>query len=403
MISYRAGMSKLTNFSRSGLDNFMRTFPSDHMLLKGVADFIQMHHWEGLSFITTNDEYGVDSSREFLEAVEELSSKLGAAGLQTIRDVQVHFVEPDNKDDIRETLQTIKESSWRIVVLHAPEEIAPRIMHQAVALRMVRMGWCWIGTEWVTDSMFSHPVLESRAPDGLSRDGTAEYMRDELWGLIAIQHDTHQTPIAARLRSMWEAEKHDFINHTACPEATDRMTLSETADFAFDAVMVIGAGTAMLADQRAEQVPPGRGHWWRTAITRGYEVRGPLMNAMVENELAELASGPVIFNDAGDPIAVRFSVVNYNYPAKGMKEVGKWIQTQQDYVACGTETLCGVLEVSDSQISWMGRSENVPTDRVIEHDLIHAIYMTLVIALLIVSIIGGNIIELLHFNYLPEA
>eukprot|EP01052_Picozoa_sp_SAG31_P016817 SAG31_NODE_1128_length_9755_cov_4.535004_6_plen_333_part_00 len=42
MISYRAAMSKLTNYSRSGLDNFMRTFPSDHSTLMHLHLFTSL-------------------------------------------------------------------------------------------------------------------------------------------------------------------------------------------------------------------------------------------------------------------------------------------------------------------------------------------------------------------------
>ena len=48
---------------QSGLDYFMRTFPSDRAAMKAVVDFVQFHLWEGCWFLTTNDEFGVDASR----------------------------------------------------------------------------------------------------------------------------------------------------------------------------------------------------------------------------------------------------------------------------------------------------------------------------------------------------
>eukprot|EP01052_Picozoa_sp_SAG31_P016816 SAG31_NODE_1128_length_9755_cov_4.535004_5_plen_727_part_00 len=374
------------------------------VLLKGVVDFIQMHHWEGLIFITTNDEYGVDAAREFLEQVESTSAQYNARGLQTIREVHVRYIEPGNPEDIRDKLEKVKEElPWRVLVLHLAEEYAPRVLHQAIALRMVKMGWCWIGTEWAVDSMFSHPVLESGEPDGLSEDGTAEYMRDELWGLVAIHHESsHPTALSSRLRTLWEAEKTEFVNETVCSEALEPTELSMVANFAYDAVMVIGSAATDLAAQREEYEPPKQGHWWRTAIDRGFDVRGVLMTSMVQTYFRELASGEVKFNDEGDPVAVRFTVVNYR-EGSTFVEVGTWIQSSLDYESCASDLLCGVLDVSDVKISWMGKSPNVPSDRVIEHDLIHAYYLTLVLTCLTVAIIGGNIIEVLHFAYLPEA
>jgi ABC-type branched-subunit amino acid transport system substrate-binding protein len=42
VVGYRSSMSKLTESSVSGLNHFMRTFPSDRILMKGVVDLIQV-------------------------------------------------------------------------------------------------------------------------------------------------------------------------------------------------------------------------------------------------------------------------------------------------------------------------------------------------------------------------
>lgn len=105
--------------------------------------------------------------------------------------------------------------------------------------------------------------------------------------------------------------------------------------------------------------------------------------------------------ESGNPIAVKIEIVNYNDEV--FATVGTWIQTIRDYEDCDKDLLCGVLKVDDRLVTWMGEYPNVPSDRVVEHDAVHAIYMTLVITALLISILGGNFIELIHFAFLPEA
>ena len=71
---------------------------------------------------------------------------------------------------IQGKLEQIKNQPWRIVVLHAPEELAAKILHVAKAMNMLQKGWVWIGTEWAAESLFGHCVWPEGDP-GLTLPG----------------------------------------------------------------------------------------------------------------------------------------------------------------------------------------------------------------------------------------
>ena len=85
VISYGASMAKLANESQTGITNFMRTFPSDDIIIKGLVDLIQDRGWEGVTFISTGDEYGMDAAKMFDFHVQRMVHTRASAGKQTLR------------------------------------------------------------------------------------------------------------------------------------------------------------------------------------------------------------------------------------------------------------------------------------------------------------------------------
>lgn len=157
------------------------------------------------------------------------------------------------------------------------------------------------------------------------------------------------------------------------------------------------------------------------------------MEQILKREFRGGASGDVSFSPNGDPNKVKFDFINLQ--AKTDVEfvrIGSWVQTQEQYEHCIDTELCGVLNIEDESIMWMGRSKQPPADRTVHVDHVHAKYMTMVIVFLILALIGetwllaagclllsqsplgtdsnncplltgGNLMELVHFHYMPEA
>ena len=284
---------------------------------------------------------------------------------------------------------------------------------------MTKLSWVWLGTEWVTESFFLHEVTphegEALCTEECDVDGAecvttcetlnGEYLRDELVGLVAVQVSDIHTQIGNALIAEYASSKVDFENTTMCPEVEKMDVLHKAAVFAFDAVLSAVSGAKYLADQR-QGVPERMGHWWRKADI-GVATKGVLMEQILRREFRNGASGDVSFSENGDPNKVKFDFINLrsdseDVPAKFMK-VGSWVQTEEQYEHCINTELCGVLNVEDSEIMWMGRTFSPPADRQIHVDHVHAKYMTLVIIFLIISLVAGNAMELVHFHYMPEA
>jgi hypothetical protein len=110
---------------------------------------------------------------------------------------------------------------------------------------MTKLSWVWLGTEWVTDSFFLHPVTphegeaacttvcdeEDGEDGGDAEDSEAaqncvttcdpmngEYLRDELTGLVAVQVADIYTDLGKALNDEYAAAKSSFENATMCPE-----------------------------------------------------------------------------------------------------------------------------------------------------------------------------------------
>jgi hypothetical protein len=132
VISYGAAMPKLSGMTATDDSHFARTFPSDKIVLKGLVDFVQHRKWKGVTFLTTANEFGYDGAREWQSSIEELQERMSASGDPTVLYSQVVLVNPDDPEDIRNQLQLIKNGDWRVVICHAVENEATRIIHEAV-------------------------------------------------------------------------------------------------------------------------------------------------------------------------------------------------------------------------------------------------------------------------------
>ena len=411
VVSYGASMAKLGNVTETGIQNFLRTFPSDRILIKGLVDFIQLHKWEGVTFISTDDEFGMDASKMFSEQMENLVQLNQDAGHQAVKYSNVVLMDSAHPLDIIDKLNQIKDSGWRIIVLYVTEANAIPILHQAAKLRMLRLGWVWIGSEWATSSVYrQHNVSVDGSPDGLSEDGTGGYLADELAGLIAMKVADISTQTGRELANAWKSNEgkafaRDRNATTLCPGLVTGGPLHKSGAFAFDAVMAAAAGMQKMANKRT--LDKSRvGHWWRhngISIDAGGTGRSQMWRAMQSTSLNSLATGVVDFTENGDPDMVRIDVENWN--GKRMKQVGTWVQNKENYEECiKSKQVCGVLRLDKNAVVWMGGAQGgSPPDRAGHINHIHAIYMTLVIVLLIFAIVGGNLIEIIHFHYMPEA
>ena len=282
VVSYSSPMPKLTS-ADMGLDTFIRTFPSDKAVIKAAVDLIHHIGWEGVTLITTNDENGVDAAHEFNYWTSEAASELTAEDHQHLVHKNTVYMD-DDMGAIYNKLKEVKDGKWRIVILHASGPMAMKIMHVAKTMRMVKMGWVWIGTQWATDPAFLHCVWPqgwdgSESTEGscanmtgaaqsdkfceqgscvekISLDGTASYMRkdsdnDELIdmeGLVAIRVQPQSSDTSVALEALWDQKKSALIDEfrSQCPMIENEEHMHRLAYYAFDAVLSAAKGASEL-------------------------------------------------------------------------------------------------------------------------------------------------------------
>lgn len=228
VISYYAPMAKLSS-EAAGLTTFLRTFPSDRTVLKASIDLIGEFGWEGVTLITSNDEYGIDAAAEF--NAYEGNSKIGREKRDENRLKSKYVVYMD--DDLRGIVNKLSqvranEDGWRIIVLHAPEELAAKILHVAKAMNMVKKGWVWIGTEWASEDIFGHCVW----PEGLERVELGE-------GDAHLDICANMTGVEKRSDVAWGWKTSaDWSTNTLCP-SRNRDDIGST-DYCLDSLSTDG-------------------------------------------------------------------------------------------------------------------------------------------------------------------
>jgi hypothetical protein len=425
VISYFSPMAKLTS-RETGLDTFARTFPSDRVVVKSIVDFVHEYEWEGMWFLTTNNEYGVDMSAEFSKWTAEESEGLASEFKAHLEHKQILFLD-DSPELILEKLESIKDSQWRVISLVAPEEFAIKVMHAAAKLNMVKLGWVWIGAEWATSSMFANEVTEptcatdpdtdettcEATPDGLSTDGTAKYLTTsgDIDGMVAMRVRTPTTATSAELLKMFDAEQEELHAYNEatwkCKHLTDLQGAHLLAQFAFDAVISATKAAADLykcgtvEDDLDTQCGKITDTYSGTKIEvqvrqplNSYRGTSSLYNRLLQSSVSgatgtlEYVKIDSVGDGSGDRANSHIEVVNFIGGV--FKVVGAWEQgaTVEEEASTDAESLarayedcshghCGLLTIT-KDITWMGGDTAIPSDRVVTHDNVHAQYFTMV-------------------------
>jgi len=79
-------------------------------------------------------------------------------------------------------LEELKTSTARIVILYASPASAAVVMHRARSKGMVGRGWTWVGTDWVREYTWSHPLAMGKL------DGALE----GLVGVVPAEPDVYE-------------------------------------------------------------------------------------------------------------------------------------------------------------------------------------------------------------------
>ncbi|XP_051778485.1 extracellular calcium-sensing receptor-like [Erpetoichthys calabaricus] len=142
LVSYYATCSCLSN--KQEYSSFFRTVPSDNFQVKAIIQIIKHYGWTWVGAIASDDDYGQYAMRNFSEEFKVFGC---LSFLETLPKL-------NEKDKIFQIVNSIKQSSAKVVVIFAPEvELMPlvqEIVHQNITSIQ------WIASEaWSTSTVLA--------------------------------------------------------------------------------------------------------------------------------------------------------------------------------------------------------------------------------------------------------
>ena len=84
-------------------------------------------------------------------------------------------------------LDSLRERTTRVVVLYASPEIAAVVMRRARNKGMVGRGWTWVGTDWVREYTWSHPL--GRTEEG---EDAIDGLLEGVVGVVPAEEDVYE-------------------------------------------------------------------------------------------------------------------------------------------------------------------------------------------------------------------
>ncbi|MBN3308557.1 CASR protein, partial [Amia calva] len=191
MVSYFASCACLSD--KNTFPAFFRTVPSDYFQARAMAKLLKLFGWTWVGVIAGDDDYGKSGIQIFQEEVKKY-------------DVCIAFSEiiPKvySKEKILQIMQTIKESSAKVMVTFAIESDIYSVLKEVVSQNITDKQW--VATEaWITSSLVSAPR------NLLSLEGTIGFAlrKAEIKGLKSFLCRIHpeSDPADPFITEFWEA------------------------------------------------------------------------------------------------------------------------------------------------------------------------------------------------------
>jgi sodium/hydrogen exchanger 8 len=387
---------------------FLRTVPSDALLVNGVVALTEYAEWRMMSILAVDKEFGRAVAENLYTQLNNLDNKVAvpAHKLFTVDNVAEHLL------FIRDKTES------RVIFLHCTSMDALHVLKIASDLDMLGDGWAWVGSEWAQDVIIDEITVVDDEFDMFEDEGEKTAFLEELSGIVAFRatNDNLNANIKGAIdfevlaktgsdqRRFNDVRSQEF----QCDKLVGTTHVSQYAYFAYDA-MLLGA----------------------TAIHRSL-AKGNLAKefdkTMVEindmegaTTVPNAATGSIALDQYGDRI-MAYDMVNF-VAGEGEGEF-EW-KVVGNYVPCedpGAAEMCtadqeeegwGMFLYGNNQdhpqydidlaIRWPGGSTQTPSDRTMGHLSMQALYLFFFLTFIIFSICAGNFLHAHEFYVLPES
>ncbi|XP_030294067.1 extracellular calcium-sensing receptor-like isoform X2 [Sparus aurata] len=148
MVSYFATCSCLSD--RQKFPSFFRTIPSDAFQVQAMIQILKRFGWSWAGLLVSDDDYGLHAARSF-------QSDLAQSGGGCLAYLEV-LPWSNDPDELRRTVDVMKKSTARVVIVFAHERNMINLMEEVVRQNVT--GLQWMASEaWTAATILQTPDL----------------------------------------------------------------------------------------------------------------------------------------------------------------------------------------------------------------------------------------------------
>ncbi|XP_058009053.1 glutamate receptor 3.6-like isoform X2 [Hevea brasiliensis] len=278
---------------------FVRTTQSDIFQMAAIADIVDYYGWRAVIAIYVDDDHGRNG-------ITALGDKLAE------RRCKISYKAPfspnvNQPDEISDVLFKVALMESRIIVLHAYPDNGLQVLKQAQHLGMMKAGYVWIVTDWLSAKIDTYCPLATEA-------------MDDIQGVIALRMhapDTH--------------EKRKFVsgrsNLTARKAAGGTFGLNTYGLYAYDTVWLLAYAIDAFLNQKGKlsfSYDPGLSELQRKNLhadaLRIFDGGNLLLQTISQINFTGL-TGSIVFSDE-NLIHPAYEVINVI--GTGFRRIGYW-------------------------------------------------------------------------------
>jgi len=160
---------------------FVRTTQSDLFQMAAVAEIVSFYEWRDVIAIYIDDDHGRNG-------VATLGDKLAEKRCKIL--YKAPMSPKVDRNDISDTLFQVAMMESRVIILHIYSAWGLDVLDMARKNGMMRSGYVWIATDWLSTVLDTEPSIPSAAMDSIQ-------------GVLTLRIHTPESDLKRKFVSRW--------------------------------------------------------------------------------------------------------------------------------------------------------------------------------------------------------
>lgn len=277
---------------------FVRTSHSDQYQMAAIAEIVDHYGWREVIAIYVDDDHGRNG-------IAALGDKLAA------KRCRISFKAPlsieATEDEITDLLVKVALTESRIIVVHTHANRGPVVFHVAQYLGMLRTGYVWMATSWLSTALDTNSPFPSD-------------VMDDIQGVLTLRQYTPDSVLKRKFISRWR-------NLTDAKTSNGHIGLNAYGFYAYDTVWLLahainsffkqGGNLSFSKDSRLSEIQGDLNLDALRIFNGGKLLRDNILQAKMTG-----TAGPAEFNSNGDLMNSAYEVINVI--GTGYRRIGYW-------------------------------------------------------------------------------